>query len=108
LWRAYKNQFFQPISATVVFEIDMPQPNPRDPRMIECLGNLSRECFTESSMIALLQQQQATSRFSIAAMLLSDAVVTAARRELKRTFPSARIGDVELRDLIRNDVLSAK
>jgi hypothetical protein len=105
IWRAYKIQFAQPISATVVFEIDMLQSNPRDARMIECLGNLSREGFTQSSMIALLQQQQATSRFSIASMLLTDAVVTATRRELKRTFPSARIDDDELRALVRNDVL---
>jgi predicted type IV restriction endonuclease len=104
-WRVYKIVFQQPIDKTLVFEIDLASASPRNAETIECIGNLSREGFTQSSMTALLEQKQATSKFSIAAILVCDNVITAARRELRRLFPSIRVEDEQLRSLIQQEVL---
>jgi hypothetical protein len=56
-------------------------------------------------MTALLEQKQATSKFSVAAIMLTDSVITEARRELRRLFPSVRIDDEQLRELLQLEVL---
>jgi hypothetical protein len=53
----------------------------------------------------LLEQKQATSKFSVAAIMLTDTVITAARRELRRLFPSVRVDDDQLRELLQLEVL---
>jgi hypothetical protein len=105
IWRVYKINFSQPIDKSLVFEVDLLAITAKDDQAIECLGTLSREGFTQSSMTALLQQRQATSKFSIAAMLTTEPVVSALRRELKRHFPSVRIDNEVLCEVIVNDVV---
>jgi hypothetical protein len=105
VWRVYKIHFQQPIDKYLVFELDMLNITARSSEAVECLGNLSREGFTQSSMTALLQQRQATSKFSVAAVLISDPVLLAARRELRRRYPSVRVDQTVLRSVIENDVL---
>lgn len=104
-WRVYKINFQQPIDKSLVFELDILAANPRNPEVIELLGSLSREGFTQSSMTALLQQRQAMSKFSVASALLSDPVITAVRRELRRRFPSVKIENESLRTIIEHEVL---
>lgn len=105
VWRVYKIQFGQPIDKTLVFELDLLKARPRDNYVLECFGNLSREGFTQSSMRAFQQQQEATSKFSVAAVLMSEAVLTATRRELRRIYASVRIDEAILYNVVRNDVL---
>jgi hypothetical protein len=104
-WRVYKIHFGQPIDKSLVFELDILGVSHRNPEIVECLGNLSREGYTKSAMTTFLQQQQAMSKFSIAAALQSEALVTCLRRELKRAFPSAKIDEDILCNVIQNEVL---
>jgi hypothetical protein len=104
-WRVYKINFQQPIDKSLVFDLDLLSVSPKNSEVLECLFTLSREGFTQSSMTALLQQRQATSKFSVAAVLLSDGVITAARRELRRRFPDVRIDDELLRSVIEHEAL---
>lgn len=104
-WRVYKIHFRKPIDKSVLFEIDLLQCNPRSPQTVECLGNLSREGFAKPSMTAFYEQQQATSKFSLAALVLSDAMVSTMRRELRRLSPGIRVEEADLRAVLRNDVL---
>lgn len=86
-------------------ELDILKASPRSGELLDCLGSLSREGFTKSSMTEFFQQQQAMGKFSVAAVLLSESVIQAARRELRRIFPSVRIDPEVLRSVIQNDVL---
>jgi len=105
LWQVYKIHFKQPIDKALVFEIDLLKATPKNPQLIEGLGNLSREGFTQSSMTAFFQQQQATSKFSIAALLQTDALIIALKKELKKIGAGAKIDDSFLRSLLQNEVL---
>lgn len=104
-WQIYKVHFQQPIDKSLVFEMDLLQANPRDPQLIECLGNLTREGFTESSMTTFYQQQQVTNRFSLAAMLLSEGVLLALRKEIKRVAPKLKVESAMLAATLRDEVL---
>src|SRR3990172_63962 len=68
VWQVYKVHFSQPIDKSLIFEIDMLQANPKNVQLMQCLLNLNREGFTQSSMTAFFQERQATSKFSIAAI----------------------------------------
>jgi hypothetical protein len=104
-WQIFKVQFSQPIDKTKVFDIDILQMTPRSDALLDCFGNLSKEGFTLSSMAALFQQRQATSKYSLASILQSDAVVATVRKELRRLFPGLRVDEEALRTDIRERVL---
>jgi hypothetical protein len=73
--------------------------------MIEYLGNLSREGFTKSSMTDYFQQQQIASKFSLASIILSDAMIAALKRELRRIAPNVRVDEGFLKTILENEVL---
>jgi hypothetical protein len=104
-WQIFKVQFAQPIDKTKVFDIDILQMTPRSDALLDCFGNLSKEGFTLSSMAALFQQRQATSKYSLACILQSDAVVATVRKELRRLFPGLKVDEEALRTDIRERVL---
>jgi len=105
LWQVYKIHFKQPIDKALVFEIDLLKATPKNAQLIEGLGNLSREGFTQSSMTAFFQQQQATSKFSIAALLQTDALVLALKKELKKIGAGNKIDDLFIKSLLQNEVI---
>ncbi|MDO9229959.1 MAG: type I restriction enzyme HsdR N-terminal domain-containing protein [Syntrophales bacterium] len=104
-WHIYKIQFRQPIDKTLIYEFDFLKASPRDPQIIDCLGNLSREGFTQSSMASFSLKQQATNRFSLAAIVLSTPMLQALKKELKRISPAIKVDDVFLKGVLQNEVL---
>jgi hypothetical protein len=104
-WQIYKVHFKQPIDKSLLFEFDALQVNHKHPQVVECLGNLCREGFEQSSMTAFYQQRQITSKFSTAAILLSEPVLNAVRREIRRLSPGCKVEIEELDALLRAEVL---
>ncbi|MDP3322663.1 MAG: type I restriction enzyme HsdR N-terminal domain-containing protein [Hydrogenophaga sp.] len=105
IWQVYKIHFKQPIDKSLIFEVDLLNTSAKNTQLLECFGTLSREGFTQSSMTAFFQQQQATSKFSLAALLASDSVLSALKKELKKISPSLKVDDTFLKFTIQNDVL---
>jgi hypothetical protein len=104
-WQVYKVHFKQPIDKSMVFEFDALLGNPKSPQVIECLGNLSREGFAQSSMTEFFQQRQVTSKFSVAALLVSDPVLSLLRREIRRLSPGCKVETHDLQALLQTEVL---
>jgi hypothetical protein len=88
--------FRPPIDKTLVFEIDVLSTSPQAVHVIEYFGNLTREGFEQSSMTAFFQQRQAMSKFALAALLTSESMLQALRREIRRFSSGCR---VEVEDL---------
>jgi len=105
IWQVYKVHFKQPIDKSLIFEVDLLNTNPKNSQLVECFGTLSREGFTQSSMTAFFQQQQATSKFSLAALLTSENVLVALKKELKKISPSIKVDDEFLKSILQNEVL---
>ncbi len=104
-WQFYKIHFDKPIDKSLIFEVDLLQTTAKNTQLIECFGTLSREGFTQSSMTAFYQQQQATSKYSIGALLTTDAVLSTIKKELKKLSPTSKIDDDFLKNLLLTDVI---
>ncbi|MBS0556788.1 MAG: type I restriction enzyme HsdR N-terminal domain-containing protein [Proteobacteria bacterium] len=104
-WRIYKVTFGKPIEKELVVELNMLELNPRSDDDIELVGLLAREAWQKERLGEYLEQKQALSRFTIAAVLLSDTVLAVVRRELRRVSPEVHIDVEEIANALRTDVL---
>lgn len=105
IWRLYKIQFSQPIEKTLVFELDVLSAKPKNNDVVECLGSLCKEGFSKGSMSELHQQKQITSRFSVAAVLLSEDILDELRKELRKLSPGLKVDTDYLRGLLENEII---
>ncbi|MHB8772999.1 MAG: type I restriction enzyme HsdR N-terminal domain-containing protein [Syntrophales bacterium] len=105
VWQIYKIHFKQPVDRTLLYECDLLTASPKNQQLLECFGNLSREGFTQSSMAAFCQQQQITSKFSLAAILLSPPMLSALRKEIRRITPSVKADEELLKLTLQSEVL---
>jgi hypothetical protein len=104
-WRAYKVGFGKPISYDLVLELNFLDLSARSDADIELLFLLSKEGWQRSKISEYQTQQEALSRFSIAAILLSDPIVEVVRREIRRLSPGVRIECDAIRAALEADVL---
>jgi len=105
LWQIYKILFRQPVDKTLIYEVDLLKTLSKNQQLLDCFGNLSREGFTQSSMAAFCQQQQITSKFALAAILVSAPMLNALRKEIRRVSPSVKVDDEFLKATLQNEVL---
>ena len=104
-WQVYKMRFEQPIEADLVFTMDILGTKPRNREAIERLFLLSREGIAKSAIEEFQQQKDACGPSLIGALLRSDPLLSALRRELRRISPAAKIDESELREILSDDVL---
>lgn len=104
LWRVYRVIFGKPIDSELVLDVDLLQLNAKNDHDLNNLYLLTRESMLKSGLYAYHDRLQATNRFYLAAVLLSDPVLEAARRELRR-LSDVMIDVEELRTAMAADVL---
>jgi hypothetical protein len=112
-WRIYKVVFAKPIDQELVCEFDFLRLDPKNEDDVRMLFLLTKEGWTKSAVEDFHQQKQALSRFFVGATMLSEPVLAAVRRELKRVSPEVRI-DVEQiafvleQEVIKREVLESE
>lgn len=104
-WRLYRIHFKKPIEAQLVNEFEFSTIDGRSESDLECLFVLSKEGVAKSKLNDFFADHQATDKFSLAAVVLSDPILTSVRRELKRLHPDAKIAIEDLREALRQDVI---
>jgi hypothetical protein len=105
IWRVYRVFFTKPIGTELVVDIDLLALNPKNADNLASLFLLTRESMLKSGLYAYHDQMQATNKFYLGAILLSDPVLETMRRELRRLSPDVKIRVEELRDLLLQEVL---
>ena len=105
IWRVYRVFFTKPIGTELVLDINLQSLNPKNADHLESLFLLTRESMIKSGLYAYHDQMQATSKFYLGAVLLSDSVLETMRRELRRLSPDVKIRVEDLRDLLMQEVL---
>ena len=105
VWRVYKIGFGQPITNTMVTEVDLLAHPYRHASLVDCFGSLSREGWAKEKIADFFEQMQATNRYSLAATLLSEPMITHLRRELRRVFPGVKVENEYLEKQLRDEVL---
>ncbi|MBM4098148.1 MAG: type I restriction enzyme HsdR N-terminal domain-containing protein [Planctomycetes bacterium] len=104
-WKVFSVSFSKPISADLVLEIDMLSLGHNDEDAHDDLFLLSKEGIQRSGLDAYNDQLRARSRFNLAAIILSEPILHAIRRELKRLSPDVRISVDELREALIHEVV---
>jgi len=105
IWRAYKVSFGKPIDYEQVLEINLSLINPKNADDIEMLYNLTKEGWLKSVLGEFHMQQQALSRFSLAAMVVSQPVLEMIRRGLRKLSPDIKIDIDQIRKVMTQEVL---
>lgn len=104
MWKVFRVIFAKPIDAELVLDIDLLLLNPKSGGDLESLHLLTRESMLKSGLYAYHDHLQATNKFYLAAVVLSDAVLETVRRELRRV-SDAKVELDELREALKQEVI---
>jgi len=104
-WKVFRVIFAKPIDAEVVLDIDLLSLDHKNSNHLENLFLLTRESMIKSGLYAYHDQLQATNKFYLGAVLLGDAVLESARRELRRLSPDVTVKIEDLREALKQGVL---
>ncbi len=104
-WRVYRVLFNKPIENELIAECDLSVLNPRKDADLEILWILSKEGWQKSRLTEFAAQQQALSRFTLGAILVSEPSLSVLRRELKRVSPEAKIELDQILQVLTQDVV---
>jgi hypothetical protein len=105
IWRIYKVTFSKPIESEVVVDIDLLAINHRDLEQIGYLGMLAKEGWQRARLAEHHAHRQVLSKYTLAAVILSEPVLNVMRRQLRRISPDIKIEEDDLRRSLQADVL---
>jgi predicted type IV restriction endonuclease len=105
IWRIYRVIFGKPINQELVGEFDLLTLDCRSEEQLQLVYLIAKEAWSKDVLDDFHSQKQALSRFTIAAMALSDTVLAVLRRELRRMSPDVRIDLEQIRTVLNQDVL---
>ena len=105
IWRIFRVGFGRPITHELVCEFDLLSLDAGSTSEVESLFLLTREALPKSALDAYHTQRQATSRFMLAALILSEPVLKVIRRELRRVSPDVRIELEKIEQVLSGEVL---
>lgn len=104
-WRIYKVGFGKPITHQCVVEMNLLEMSHRNETDLGKAFLLSKEGWRRSQLGEYHLQREALSRFSVGALLVSDAVLDVLRRELRRISPGIRLEIDEIRTVLETEVI---
>jgi hypothetical protein len=105
IWQIYRVIFAKPIDQELVHEFNLLELSPRSEQDLEGLFLLSKEGLQKSALDEHYARQQATNRFLLGALLLSDPILAVLRRELRRISPDVRVECDDIRQILANEVI---
>lgn len=104
-WKIYRIHFKKPIEKELILEFDFLELSHRSSDDLECLYLLTHEGRSKSALKEYHEQRQAMSRHSIAAILMSDSILSSVRRELKNLSPNVKFTLPEIKTVVTGEVL---
>lgn len=105
IWKVYRVTFAKPIQHELVVDLDLLMLNHRNSEHVELLGLLAKEGWQKAQLGEYHSQKQALSRFTLAALVLSDPVLDVLRREIRRLSPDVRVETEEIKRALETEVL---
>jgi predicted type IV restriction endonuclease len=105
IWQVYRIEFAQPIKEELVLDMNLLELSHRDAATLDCLYLLTREGLMKGVLPDYYVHKQATNRFVLGALVLSDPVVAVIRRELRKVSPNVKVSADQVREVIMREVL---
>jgi len=104
-WRIYKVIFGQPIDFELVVEFRLAELNHRNSEHLSLLWLLAKEGWQKAHLGEFHTQRQAVNRYTLAALLQSDPILEAMRRELRRLHDGVKITTDQILAALENEVI---
>ena len=108
-WKIYKVIFSKPIQSELVYEFYFEELNARKISDIEMLYYLSKEAAAKSAVKGLLddyrEQKQLLSRYLIGQVLLTDDVIDAVKKILKKISAGSKVNPDDIKLVLENEVM---
>lgn len=108
-WKIYKIIFAKPIDTELVYEFDLTTINVKKATDLEQIYCLTREAMTKSTKASLLEdyhnQKQLMNKFTIGQVLLSEPVLDAVRKVLKKMGADSKLENEEIHEIIANEII---
>lgn len=104
LWKVFRVLFTKPLDAELVLDIDLLTLNAKSAADLENLYLITRESMLKSGLYAYHDHLQATNKFYLAAIVLSDSGLHTVRRELQR-LSDVKVEVEELREALKQEVI---
>lgn len=104
-WRAYKVTFTKPIANELVVQLDMLQLNSRSTTDVALIGLLAKEGWQKANLGEYHSQKQALSRYTMAALILSEPILAILRREIRRVSPDVQVTPEEIKAVLEAEVV---
>ncbi|MCP4251687.1 MAG: restriction endonuclease subunit R [bacterium] len=101
-WQAYRMIFEQPVSFEQVFSMNLLEGGSD---LVELIYMLSREGITKDVLDEYHEQRQILNRHVISAVLVSESILKAIRRELRKMSPKMKIDVDDVKEILMNDVV---
>lgn len=112
-WHIYKVTFAKPINKELVCEFRMEELNTRLEKDLEILFSLTKEGLAKSALDDFYDQSQTTNRYVLGNLLISDEIIVALKKEIKKHFPQTRININDIKEsliqrVIKREVLEGE
>jgi len=104
-WEVHAVRFKRPIGHELVCAFDLLELDPSQEDSQQKLFLLTKKGLSKAAIEEFHEHVQIVNRFVIGAIVLSDTVVAAVRRELRKTSDGLRVDKEEIETLLRNEVL---
>ena len=104
-WQIYKVTIDKSVDHEKIVEYDFLNIDHHNQDHLESLYRLTKEGWMKSALNDYYEQRQALSKYSIAAILSTDSVLSVIRKNLKLISPDARINAEQIRSVIENEVV---
>ena len=104
-WRLTRIYVANQISHEEVCRFSLPELSIKNEDHLRQMFLFAKEGLTTDAMDAFHQQAQLFNKFTVAAIMCSEPVITVVRRELRRLFPDLKVGNENLLALIENEVI---
>lgn len=104
-WQIHKVRFEKPINNDLVVNIDFSAINPRSDKDHECLYLIAKEGVQKNARDEFYEKIQNINKYVIGNFLLSEPILSALRRELRKFAEGLKIDNHELQEIIKNEVI---
>lgn len=104
-WHIYRIKFVQPIEHEEVSSFNILNVSLKNEEDLKRLFLLCREGISADAMDVYHQHSQLVNKFTVAQIVLTEPILSAIRREMRRLFPELKVEQEYIADILNNDVL---
>jgi len=105
IWKVYKIIFGKPVDKEEVVNFDLTALSHKNQSHIEMLHLISKEGLTSSVLHEFHEQKSAINKFTISAVVQTESVLKAVRREVCRLSPEIKVSVEDILTVLKNEVL---